>query len=254
MASRGRRLWTASTRIRSEYWGTAAGSPPTYFGPLKLPNLQLAPGEFLTSRLASESIRFMDENAAMPFFLYHASFSVHIPLEAPQDLVAKYKSRPTGDIDPTYCAMIESTDQAIGTLLRSIDESSFASRTVVVFFSDNGGVRFQERRRRPITDNAPLRAGKGHLFEGGIREPLLIRWPGLTKPGTAIDTPVCSVDFFPTFLAAAGVRHGPVDGIDIAPLLHGRSMPERPLLTGTTLITAIKVDAHPERFGLVIGS
>jgi arylsulfatase A-like enzyme len=90
-------------------------------------------------------------------------------------------------------------------------------------------VRFQEKRRRPITNNAPLRSGKGHLFEGGIRQPLLVRWPGLTKPGTVIDTPVCSVDFFPTFLAAAGVQHGPVDGIDVTPLLRGRSLPERPL-------------------------
>jgi arylsulfatase A len=209
--------------------GTAAGSPPTYFGPLQLPNLELRTGEFLTRRLTDESIRFMNENAARPFFLYHASFSVHIPLQAPKDLVAKYNARSRGEIDPTYCAMIESTDQAVGALLKEIDGSSFADRTVVVFFSDNGGVRFQERRKAPITDNSPLRAGKGHLFEGGIREPLLLRWPGLTKRGTTIDTPVSSIDFFPTFTAAAGLGHGPVDGIDIRPLLAGQSMPERPL-------------------------
>jgi arylsulfatase A len=209
--------------------GTAAGSPPTYFGPLELPNLQLGPGEFLTKRLADESIRFMDENLPRPFFLYHASFSVHIPLQAPPDLVAKYKDRATGDLDPTYCAMIESTDQSIGALLKAIDGSGLAEHTVVVFFSDNGGVRFQERRRTPITNNAPLRAGKGHLFEGGIREPLLVRWPGLTKAGTSIDTPVSSIDFFPTFTAAAGVEHGLVDGVDLRPLLSGQTIPERPL-------------------------
>ena len=209
--------------------GTAAGSPPTYFGPLELPNLQLKPGEFLTKRLADESIRFMDENVARPFFLYHASFSVHIPLQAPPELVAKYKDRATEDIDPTYCAMIESTDQSIGALLKTIDASPLADRTVVVFFSDNGGVRFQEKRRVPITNNAPLRAGKGHLFEGGIREPLLIRWPGLTKAGRSIDTPVCSVDFFPTFARAAGVEHSSVDGVDLRPLLSGQTIPERPL-------------------------
>ena len=209
--------------------GTAAGSPPTYFGPLELPNLQLRAGEFLTKRLAEESIRFMDENVARPFFLYHASFSVHIPLQAPPDLLSKYKARSTGDVDPTYCAMIESTDQSIGALLKTIDASASADRTVVVFFSDNGGVRFQEKRRNPITNNAPLRAGKGHLFEGGIREPLLIRWPGLTRAGTSIDTPVSSIDFFPTFTGAAGVEHGPVDGLDLRPLLRGQTIPERPL-------------------------
>lgn len=209
--------------------GTAAGSPPTYFGPLELPNLQLRPGEFLTKRLTEESIRFMDENVSKPFFLYHASFSVHIPLQAPPDLVAKYKARATGDVDPTYCAMIETTDQSVGDLLKTIDGSGLAEHTVVVFFSDNGGVRFQDKRRTPITNNAPLRAGKGHLFEGGIREPLLIRWPGLTKPGGSIDTPVSSIDFFPTFTGAAAVEHGRVDGLDLRPLLRGETIPERPL-------------------------
>ncbi|HVW84115.1 MAG TPA: sulfatase [Bryobacteraceae bacterium] len=209
--------------------GTAAGSPPTYFGPLELPNLSLRPGEFLTEHLTRDAIGFMDRHANAPFFLYHANFTVHIPLQAPADLVAKYKARNTGEMDPTYCAMVETADQAVGSLLKTIDSGPLASRTAVIFFSDNGGVRFQNSRPKPVTDNSPLRAGKGHVFEGGIREPLLVRWPGVTRPGSVIDTPVSSIDFFPTLTAAASASHGPVDGVDIRPLLRGGSIAERPL-------------------------
>ncbi len=209
--------------------GSAAGSPPKYFGPLDLPNLKLEPGEFLTARLAYEGGRFIHESAGKPFFLYEAQFTVHIPLEAPEDLVAKYRGRDIGDCDPTYCAMVETMDTAAGQLLKSLDESGRADQTIVVFFSDNGGVRYQGKRPKPITSNAPLRAGKGHLFEGGIREPLLIRWPGVSKPGAVIDTPVSSVDFFPTFCEAMGVSAGKVDGVSLRPLLEGRSIGDRPL-------------------------
>jgi len=100
---------------------------------------------------------------------------------------------------------------------------------MVIFFSDNGGVRYQARQPRPITSNSPLRAGKGHLFEGGIREPLMIRWPGVTRPGTVIDTPVSSIDFFPTICQAVGTPAGAVDGRSLLPLLGGNQGPERPL-------------------------
>jgi len=209
--------------------GNQAGSPPRYFGPLELPGLKLEPGEFLTRRLAFEGARFIQEDEARPYFLYEAQFTVHIPLEAPQELIAKYRSRETGDVDPTYCAMVETADDAVGRLLQAMEESGQADRTIVVFFSDNGGVRFQGRSPRPITDNAPLRSGKGHLFEGGIREPLLIRWPGVARAGSVIDTPVASIDFFPTLSDAAGVPPGRVDGISLRPLLEGRSRADRPL-------------------------
>lgn len=209
--------------------GNKAGSPPKYFGPLELPNLRLEPGEFLTSRLAYEGGKFIRECGTNPFFLYQAQFTVHIPLQAPGDLVKKYQARNTGDCDPTYCAMVETADAATGQILKTLDESGQADRTIVVFFSDNGGVRYQGKRPQPITNNGPLRAGKGHLFEGGIREPLLIRWPGLSKAGSVVETPVSSVDFFPTFLEGIGASAGRVDGVSIRPLLEGKKVAERPL-------------------------
>jgi len=209
--------------------GTAAGHPPTYFGPLELPGLSLAPGEFLTERLTREAIRFMRPGQPEPFFLYLAHFTVHLPLQAREQVIAKYRQRDIGDVNPTYCAMVESADDSMGRLMQALDESGQADRTVVIFFSDNGGVRFQGRQPKPITNNSPLRAGKGHLFEGGIREPLMIRWPGVTRPGTVIDTPVASIDFFPTLCEAAGVDPGPVDGRSLLRLLRGKRLGERPL-------------------------
>jgi arylsulfatase A len=208
--------------------GTEAGHPPTYFGPLELPNLKLEPGEFLTQRLTYEGSRFINANKK-PFFLYQAHFTVHMPLQAPKELVEKYRNRKIGDVDPTYCAMVETADQSVGELLKSLDASGKADRTIVVFFSDNGGVRYQGKRRLPVTNNAPLRAGKGHLYEGGIREPLIIRWPGITRAGSVIHEPVCSVDFHPTLCRAAGVAREGMDGVDLQPLLRGGSLRERPL-------------------------
>jgi arylsulfatase A-like enzyme len=125
--------------------------------------------------------------------------------------------------------MVESADDSMGQLLKALDDSGQAANTIVFFFSDNGGVRYQERQPRPITNNSPLRAGKGHLFEGGIREPLFIRWPGVTRAGTVIDEPVASIDFFPTICDATGARAGPVDGRSLVPALRGEKPPERPL-------------------------
>ena len=209
--------------------GTAAGHPPTYFGPLELPGLKLAAGEFLTERLTSEAIRFMGADASVPYFLYLAHFTVHMPLQAREAAIEKYRRRDTGDVDPIYCAMVESADQSMGKLMAALESSGAVERTAVIFFSDNGGVRYQGKRARPVTNNSPLRAGKGHLFEGGIREPLMIRWPGVTRAGTTIEEPVCSIDFFPTLCEAAGVAAGAVDGRSLLPVLKGRRGPERPL-------------------------
>jgi arylsulfatase A-like enzyme len=117
--------------------------------------------------------------------------------------------------------MIESVDEGVGRLLRKLDELKLADRTVVVFFSDNGGLSVKEGPNTPATSNAPLRAGKGYLYEGGIREPLLVRWPAAVKAGSLCDVPVCSIDFFPTLLELAGVKETPppVDGVSLVPLL-----------------------------------
>jgi arylsulfatase A len=208
--------------------GTAAGHPPTYFGPLDLPGLKLEPGEFLTQRLSLEGTRFIRENASQPFFLYEAHFTVHMPLQAPQDLIEKYRKRNISDVDPIYCAMVETADTSVGQLLKALDESGQAKDTIVVFFSDNGGVRYQAKRPNPVTNNSPLRAGKGHLYEGGIREPLIVRWPGVTH-AEVIHDPVSSIDFLPTLCEAAGAKYPIVDGLSLRPLLEGARIAERPL-------------------------
>jgi len=209
--------------------GSDLGHPPTYFGPLNLPNLKLEPGESLTERLTLEGSRFIRETKS-PFFLYEAHYTVHLPLQAKKEVVDKYKARNIGDIDPTYCAMVQSADESVGKLLGALDESGKAQNTIVVFFSDNGGVRYQSRELKPVTNNGPLRAGKGHVYEGGIREPLLIRWPGVIKAGMKIDTPVIGVDFLPTFCDALGIPLPKnVDGVSLRPLLQGSAMAERPI-------------------------
>ena len=204
--------------------GNAAGSPPKYFGPLELPGLKLGDGEFLTERLAEEGARFIADNRSRAFFLYQAHFTVHMPLEAREEAIAKYKARDIGDVDPIYCAMVESADAALGRALKAVDDAGVRDRTAVVFFSDNGGVRYQGNRARPVTNNGPLRAGKGHVYEGGIREPLLVRWPGVSRAGSTVETPVSSVDFFPTLTGGRGV-----DGLSLVPLLRGGKIAERPL-------------------------
>ncbi|MEO7145305.1 MAG: sulfatase/phosphatase domain-containing protein, partial [Bryobacteraceae bacterium] len=120
--------------------------------------------------------------------------------------------------------MIDSVDQGVGRVLRKLDDLGIAGRTVVIFFSDNGGLRYEGKSTDPVTSNAPLRAGKGHLYEGGIREPMMVRWPGVVRPGTTCNTPVISTDFFPTILKIANIRHSPqpvLDGVNIEPLLRG---------------------------------
>jgi arylsulfatase A-like enzyme len=207
--------------------GNAAGSPPRYFGPLELPGLKLAEGEFLTERLTREGAAFMDANRTRPWFLYQAHFTVHIPLEARKEAIEKYRARNTGDVDPIYCAMVESADASVGALLKALDDSGAADHTAVFFFSDNGGVRFQSTRRPPITNNAPLRAGKGHLYEGGIREPLLVRFPG-AKSGATVTEPVSSIDLFSTICELTGTP-GKGDGVSLLPALRGARLGERPL-------------------------
>lgn len=209
--------------------GSAAGSTRSFFGPLDMTNLKLESGESLTERLTLEGERFIRETTA-PLFLYEAHYTVHIPLQAKKEVVDKYLARNTGHINPTYCAMVQSADESFGRMLKALDESGKSDNTIVVFFSDNGGVRYQSRDLKPITNNSPLRAGKGHVYEGGIREPLMIRWPGVTKPGMKIETPVIGVDFMPTFCDALGLTLPKnVDGVSVRPLLEGRTISERPL-------------------------
>jgi arylsulfatase A-like enzyme len=221
--------------------GCDKGSPPSYFFPYKnrafsLPGLEEGrEGEYLTDRLTAEAEKFLDKNRDRPFFLYLAHHAVHIPLQAKKDVVARYrdKVRPGQEQDnPVYAAMVESVDDSVGRVLKKLEELGVADPTVVIFTSDNGGLSVKEGPNTPATSNAPLRAGKGYLYEGGIREPLLVRWPGATKAGSTCDVPVCSIDFYPTILEAAGAKRGggAVDGVSLVPLLRQAGEPRRDAL------------------------
>lgn len=228
------------------------GSPPTYFWPYvgngrDLPQLTAtgAEGENLTDRLGEEAAAFIREHRDRPFFLFLSFYAPHTPLEGKPALVAAYREKaermgldtldvfgPEGphvhrrvQSDPVYAAMVETLDAAVGRVLRSLDENDLAGRTAVVFLSDNGGLAVLERDWpiEPPTSNLPLRAGKGWLYEGGIRGPMMVRWPGVVGPGSVIDEPVITNDLFPTLLEIAGLEPGDTldDGLSLLPLLTG---------------------------------
>jgi arylsulfatase A len=214
--------------------GTFRGSPASYFGPFDLPNLKGGTkDDFLTEKLCDAAGKFMGDCAGKdPFFLYLPEFAVHLPLQAPQAAVEKYRRRYNGKPfpSPVYAAMVESVDQTLGRLRAKLDELRIADNTAIFVFSDNGGLRYEGKSPNPVTDNSPLRAGKGHLYEGGIREPLLVYWPGVTKPGRVSDVPVCSTDFFPTIVEMASGRRATgagIDGLSLQPLIRGAGTPKR---------------------------
>jgi arylsulfatase A-like enzyme len=201
--------------------GTAAGQPPTYFDPYgisTLPNRQT--GEYLTDREGDEAIGFIENavNQNKPFFLYMAHYAVHSPIQAKSDLIAKYnaKTKPANlSTSAKYAAMVQSVDEAVGTIMAKVDELGVRDNTVVMFTSDNGG-------ESAFTDNAPLRAGKGYPYEGGIREPWVVRWPGAVEPGGICAEPVITIDIFPTICEILRLRLPAdlvIDGESILPLL-----------------------------------
>ena len=207
--------------------GTERGSPQSYFGPFDLPNLKGgARDEYLTDRLTVEAEKFIEANRDRPFFLYLPEFAVHLPEQAKGETVARFRAKAdpaNPQHDPVYAAMISSVDDNVGRILKKLDSLGIAGHTAVIFMSDNGGLVYEGKRKEAVTSNAPLRAGKGHLYEGGIREPMMVRWPGVTRAGTVCDVPVSSIDFFPTILEMAAVPpRAPVDGVSLAPLLRGR--------------------------------
>jgi arylsulfatase A len=208
--------------------GYEAGQPPSYFSPYKIPTLKDGPeGEFLTDRLTEETVGFIREHKDKPFFVYLPHYAVHTPIQAKANVIAKYRAKgPAGHHhDPAYAALVESVDDSVGRLRAVLQELGLTDNTLFIFTSDNGGLSHlvgpQGWRRGP-TDNSPLRLGKGSAYEGGMRVPLLIAWPGVIEPGSACDTPVISHDLAPTVLAATGITPGAeivFDGVSLMPLL-----------------------------------
>ena len=210
-----------------------------YFSPYGNPKLEDGPdGEHLPDRLATEVGRFIGANKDGKFFVYLPFYSVHTPLIGRQDLIDKYKAKKQQEglksgFEPeaprqnrtiqehaVYAAMVEAMDQAVGKVLKALEDHGVADDTMVVFFSDNGGLSTSEGSP---TSNLPFRAGKGWMYEGGIREPLIVRWPkGGVKGGSTCDVPVTSTDFYPTFMEACGLDLRPdqhKDGKSLLPLL-----------------------------------
>ena len=167
------------------------------------------PGEYLTDRLTNEAVAFIEKNKSRPFFLYLSHYAVHTPLQAKKELIAKYKGTPQTEHpgNATYAAMIESVDQSLGKVLKKLDTLELTERTVIIFTSDNGG-------HGRITSHLPLRGNKGSFYEGGIRVPLIVKWPSKVKPGTECRVPVISPDFYPTLLAVTGLKERPQQHVD----------------------------------------
>ena len=199
--------------------GTAGGSPAGgYFLVNKMILPEAQQGEYLTDHLTDQGMRFIEANRRGPFFLYQSYHSVHTPIQGKPELVAEYEKRIEEldvEFNPAYAAMVHSLDENVGRIMDKLDELDIADDTVVVFFSDNGGYH-------RVTNNAPLRAGKGYSYEGGHREPLIVSYPRLIRPGSVCDEPVVSTDFYPTMLELADLKPKPqqhCDGRSIVPLL-----------------------------------
>jgi len=235
--------------------GSGVGWPRRYFSPYQNDNLADGPeGEYLTDRLTDEAIGLIRGRGERPFFLNLWHYAVHTPIAAPDCYVEKYERKAAAlgldkrdpfeigehfpsehrkehrvtrrrfQSDPVYAGMVENVDENVGRLLQTLEDEGIAEDTVVIFTSDNGGLATSEGSP---TCNAPLSEGKGWMYEGGTREPLIVRWPGVTEPGSACSVPVTSTDFYPTMLEIAGLDPMPeqhTDGVSIVPLLKGAAL------------------------------
>jgi len=212
--------------------GDEAGSTNNFFYPAwkkKIP-LEGKDGDYLTDRLTDLAVDFIRESKDKPFFLYLPHFAVHTPIEGKPAKVKKYaaKANPANPQNyDEYAAMIESMDESVGRVVEALETNGVLDNTLIFFTADNGGVSSLEWKKRPVTSNLPLRAGKGHVYEGGIRVPALASWRGVIKPDSTCGEPVLSVDYAPTMAELAGARMQNVDGVSIAKLLRGGTLGER---------------------------
>jgi arylsulfatase A-like enzyme len=198
--------------------GNQSGHPRSYFSPYRNPELADGQdGEYLTDRLTDEALKFIAANRRKPFFLYLPHYAVHTPIAAKPEIVAKFADKPGSNqqSDPAYAAMIASTDAGVGRIMNRLAELDLTDNTVIIFFSDNGG-------HGNYTSMHPLRGSKGMLYEGGIREPMIVAWPGRIRAGSLCHTPVIGLDFFPTVIELAGIvkpHRLTLDGESLMPLL-----------------------------------
>ena len=244
-------FWPENQGFDINMGGLDRGGPyggKKYFSPYENERLSDGPeGEHLPDRLATEATKFISANRNNPFLCYLSFYSVHTPLMGRKDLVQKYKDmKPELDDDQiwgkegerkvrlvqehaVYAAMVQAMDEAVGKVLDSLTDNGLNKNTVVIFMSDNGGLSTSEGHP---TSNLPLRGGKGWIYEGGIREPMIVRAPGYTKPDTTCDSTVSSVDFYPTMMELAGIPEDDrpdIDGSSITGLLRGGQENRKPI-------------------------
>ncbi|MFA5688636.1 MAG: sulfatase [Kiritimatiellales bacterium] len=216
-----------------------AGPAGSYIAPWKYPgklNFTGAPGENVEDRMGSEAVRYIQQHRNEPWYLAYWAFSVHWPMGSDAGLIMKYEEKlktmpDSAQNHPVMGAMIEVLDRNIGRMLDVLDETGQTKNTIVIFTSDNGGAHFSDAvTQKPSTSNAPLRAGKATVYEGGIRVPLIIKWPGRIDAGKQSPAPVCSVDFYPTLMELTGVKpEEPVvfDGVSFASVCYGGAPADR---------------------------
>jgi arylsulfatase A-like enzyme len=246
----GKGSWPTDHGFEINKGGWDVGSPRGgFFSPWQNPNLKSGPhGESLPIRLGRETAAFIEANKDKPFLAYLSFYSVHGPIQTTPALWKKYRDKAVAaglakkrflfdrrlavrqvQDCPIYAGMVEAMDDAVGLVLKALDDLGLAGKTIVCFTSDNGGVSSGDAFS---TSNTPLRGGKGRQWEGGIREPYYIKVPGLTKAGTLNGTPVSGIDWYPTLLELAGVpapAKQDFDGVSLVPVLKGGAVPARPL-------------------------
>ena len=216
------------------------GPAGSYVAPWKFKDFDhdpMVPDQHIEDRMATEAVQFMEKNRNQPFFLNYWMFSVHAPFDAKQSLIDQYRERinPSDpQRSPTYAAMIQSMDDAVGALLGAIDRLGLAENTVIVFASDNGGNMYNEVDGVPPTSNSPLRGGKATIYEGGIRGPCVVVWPGQVEAGSVSTEVIQTMDFYPTLLDAAGItvpKNQVCDGLSLLPVLSGKRLNRKAIFT-----------------------
>ena len=203
--------------------------PPSFFSPYKMgPYLSDGPvGEHIDDRMAREANGFIEANKNKPFLLNVWTWDVHAPFQAKPEYIKEYRAKvdpKNPQRSPIYAGMVKSTDDLVGSITKKLDDLKLTNKTMIVFYSDNGGNTYDRVEGIPPTSNAPLRNGKGSIWDGGTRVPMLVSWPGHIKPGSTSDALVSSIDFYPTLLDIAGAKGKAgqvVDGVDIRPVLEG---------------------------------
>tara|TARA_B100001059_G_C17826339_1_gene581621 strand:- start:2002 stop:3477 length:1476 start_codon:yes stop_codon:yes gene_type:complete len=206
--------------------GNEHGGPGSYFSPYKYPNMSNGPkDEYLTDRIGDEVVKFIEKNKENNFFAYVPFFSVHTPIQSKSEYKKKYRNKESNEYHnrEDYAGMIQSLDENIGKILDKIEKLNLSKNTLIIFTSDNGGIR-------AISNQYPLRAGKGSYYEGGIKVPMIFSWPEKIKAGSTSNERISNIDFYPTIKSIIGYNETiDLDGEDLTPIFNSKALKKREL-------------------------